>query len=89
MKRIYKYPLVLGDTQIDLREDAQVLAVQTQAGLPQLWALVDDDADMKRVPLRIYGTGHEAPDAENLNYVGTFQQAGGALIWHVFVGYKV
>jgi len=33
---------------------------------------------------RIYGTGAEIKDLENLIYIGTFQMHNGDMVWHVF-----
>ena len=81
---IFKYTLAVTDVQeLEMPEGAQLLTVQVQNGEPQLWALVDRYANTVTRRIVIYGTGHEVhPDPGT--YVATFQQAGGALVWHVF-----
>jgi hypothetical protein len=45
-----------------------------------------DQAMRTKHTVRIYGTGHEAPDdLDGLHYAGTFQLAGGALVFHAFI----
>lgn len=85
-KRIYKYPLpVVDDPDIAMPEGARMLTVQTHGGQPFIWALVDTDADMEPRGFRVLWTGHPFPDAERWPiYVGTFQLAGGGLVFHVF-----
>lgn len=64
---------------------AQVLSVQTQDGLPQLWALVDEKAPTEQRTFAIYGTGNPMPDcADYGRFVGTYQMYGGSLVFHVF-----
>lgn len=36
------------------------------------------------VTIRIFGTGHTIQDADRLEYIGTIQMCGGALVFHVF-----
>jgi hypothetical protein len=56
-----------------------------QAGQPCLWAVVNPDAQLHDTTIQIVGTGHQVPDDVPLiGYIGTFQMAAGALVWHVF-----
>ena len=49
-----------------------MLCVQMQRGLPCMWCLVDDTAQLEFRRFRLYSTGH--PVEENPGrYVGTFQ----------------
>ena len=84
MRTIWKYALQVADLQtIAMPQGAQVLCVQTQSGIPQLWALVDPGAPMKERAFVTYGTGQEMPDCPDV-YIGTYQIRGGALVFHVF-----
>lgn len=90
-KTIWKFPFETADEVIiSMPKGAEVLTVQIQGGLPCLWAIVDLGAVVfAPVKFRIFGTGHPlptyGPDETPLGkYVGTYQQAGGALVWHVF-----
>ena len=84
--RIYKYTLAVTDLQtLALPERAKVLTVQTQAGLPQLWALVNEKASVaEHRRFATYGTGNPMPDGNLGQYIGTYQLADGALVFHVF-----
>jgi hypothetical protein len=83
--RVYKYKLRLTDFQgIDLPVGAKILTVQEQRGEIQLWALVDQDQDhTERRFIEIAGTGHDILN-DVKDYITTFQQLGGNLVWHVF-----
>lgn len=95
---VWKYPLEAEDVQyVDMPRLARSLSVQTQnqpqhplqAGdppeeVPCLWVLVDPDDVLERHTIRITGTGHPRDDLEMANYIGTFQMAGGRLVFHVF-----
>lgn len=86
MKKIYKYPIEIQDEQVVLLPTgAKILTVQTQSGKVFLWAMVNPTMpnDMA-VTIRIFGTGHTIQDADRLEYIGTIQMCGGALVFHVF-----
>ena len=85
MKTIFKYPLNIDDElTIRMPQSARILAVQTQSETPCIWALVESRAASCSRRLAVRGTGHEAEGLDNATYVGTFQLAGGALVFHVF-----
>lgn len=85
-KVIYKYPLQIIDEQaVQLPSGAQVLTAQVQHGLLQLWALVDTSQPIAVIRLRIVGTGHDFPDADQWRYLSTVQVDGGALVFHIFL----
>jgi hypothetical protein len=86
MKTIWKFPLEITDSQaIEMPACAYILDVQVQQDQLCLWALVDPGKDKELRVIRIYGTGHDLPDAcESFDYIGTAQQGGGLLVWHVF-----
>lgn len=85
MKTIWKFALPCVDEAfVSMPVGAQILCVQTQINNPCLWAVVDPDALTKEVRrFNIYGTGHEI-EGEPGTYIGTFQLAGGTLVFHVF-----
>ncbi len=86
MQNVFKYTIPMEDYfSLDLPEGAKILTVQEQHGGAQIWALVNPDNPTETRNFRLAGTGHpikESPDT--LNYVGTFQLAGGSFIGHVF-----
>ncbi len=87
MRTIWKFPvkMPLEDNlfSVEMPEGAQVLTIQTQARLAQMWALVDPASPLEERFFRLYGTGHHI-NAEMGCYVGSFQLAEGALIFHIF-----
>jgi hypothetical protein len=62
---------------------AKVLCVQTQGGIPHIWAEVETDNAPVVRKFRVVGTGHAMP-AVGLQYLGTYQVLDGALVWHVY-----
>jgi hypothetical protein len=90
MKTIYKYTLELADHQtIEVPADAEFLTAQMQNGKLCVWAIVDTDNLTEKEYFVIVGTGSGMPDRPKiLQFLGTVQQAGGALIWHVFRAVK-
>lgn len=87
-KTIWKYPLEVETPQeLQMPENAEILSVQVQAGIPCLWALVNADnfprLSVNRT-IEIYGTGHVIPAAGERVYIDTFQMHGGSLVLHVF-----
>ena len=86
MRTVYKYPFEIQDTvKLALPAAAQILHVETQRGVPCLWALVDTGHVLEERIFYIYGTGHPIERA-GLRHVGSFLMASGALVWHVFEG---
>jgi hypothetical protein len=87
VKTVYKYPLRLADAQaVQLPKGARILTAQFQGEQLCLWAMVDTDQDeMQKREIRIHGTGHPISNVDALRYIGTVQQFGGSLIWHVFL----
>lgn len=85
-KTIWKFPLPMtGLPSIDMPGGAEILCVQTQGEQPAIWALVDPASPPRTRYFSVYGTGHSVDPAESVkSYVGTFQQARGALVFHVF-----
>ena len=84
---IYKYPLIVTDIQeVQLPEGAQMLSVQTQQDVPQLWALVYPDNPLVPRMIVIHGTGHliAGSPQDSLVFLDTFQLSGGALVFHAF-----
>jgi hypothetical protein len=83
MRRIFKYPLDITDVQfVNMAEPVEILSVQTQNGLPFVWALVDDEKPPVRVQFDTHGTGH--PVTGSGKFLGTYQMNKGALVFHVF-----
>lgn len=92
MKTVFKYPFTIENRVVlDLPVGAQVLKFDDQNGTPCAWALVDPEEKQRiQKTYFIFGTGHslryeDAADiSEIIEYVDTFQQYDGRLVWHVF-----
>lgn len=83
MKTIWKYTMLGPDCDFEMPEGAQILCVQTQNEIPQIWALVDPALNKTTRRFTTYGTGHDVSENPG-EYIGTFQTFGGRLIFHVF-----
>jgi hypothetical protein len=83
MKTIWKFSLddPMGSLQMPI--GAEILCLQIQRGVPCIWVKVDDSAKVERRTFIVVGTGHKLSVNAN-KYIGTFQEANGDLIWHVF-----
>lgn len=84
---IWKFPVAVTDSfSLSMPRGAQILSVQTQRGLPQMWALVDPQVPPEQGHFRTMGTGHNYPAElfEFCRYLGTFQIDRGYLVWHIF-----
>ena len=86
MQSVYKYTIPVEDYfSLDLPKGVKILTVQEQHGKPQLWALVKRGEPNETRNFRLAGTGHPIKESpEMLNYIGTFQIAGGSFIGHIF-----
>ncbi|MBA7554495.1 hypothetical protein ES705_47116 [subsurface metagenome] len=87
MLTIYKWAIPIEDHfTLELPKDAKILTVQTQRGIPQLWARVDSETQKEKRCFRLAGTGH--PLGEDylriIDYIGTFQMENGLLMFHLF-----
>jgi len=85
VRQIFKYQLEVGQTVHKIPAGYFMLDVQVQNGIPCAWCIVDPNAaDEIEVTFTVVGTGHPFDKNGVGQYLGTFQQQGGALIWHVF-----
>jgi hypothetical protein len=82
MKKVFKWAIESGEP-IEMQEDAEILSLQMQHGVPCLWALVDPEKPHINRLFCVYGTGHEIDEPVG-KYIGTFQQCAGAFVFHVF-----
>lgn len=87
MFQVWKFELVVAEAPVvQLPEGAKVLSVAERgdsgSGL-EVWALVNTEAPMRKRRLRVVGTGHPFPDAEECRFVGTVKTRVG-LVWHLF-----
>lgn len=84
-RHIWKFGLRVADrVRISMPVGSEVMCVQMQGGVPRLWVLCGDGETEER-EFFVVGTGHEVPVGAG-RYVGTIQECGGRLVWHVFEG---
>jgi hypothetical protein len=84
---VWKYPLAVTDEddfKIEMKKGAQILHLDTQQGMPCLWALVDPNAPVEGRYFHIAGTGHPIEGYEFMKHIGSFMLYGGSLVFHVF-----
>jgi hypothetical protein len=85
MRTIFKYTVQLNDElTLAIPAGAQLLCVQTQRGIPQLWAVVDTERPDAPRHFRWFGTGHSFDPGGEAAYIGTVQINDGALVFHLF-----
>lgn len=73
--------------EIEMPASASILHAADQGGCVELWAFVDDEAELQERRFILVGTGHEIPelDADQAReHVGTVLTMGGAFVWHIF-----
>lgn len=86
-RAVWKYPFRIENViELDLPGGhlAQILSVQTQNGMPTLWALVNPNVAVSRVKLLCFGTGHPIDGDKIGAFIGTFQMYDGGLVFHIF-----
>jgi hypothetical protein len=82
-RKVYKYPVPIEDTfTLTMPLGAQVLCMDMQGSVPHIWALVDPSQGPEVRHFRLAGTGHDIEGA--VEYLGSFQMHGGALVFHLF-----
>lgn len=85
MEKIFKYELPHNGYTITIPHEVhEFLDIQTQDGVPMLWAIVDLEQQAEN-PIEIIaiGTGWELPSGVD-KYLGTAQDEFG-FVWHYFV----
>jgi len=84
----YKYAVQPGEMRLDLPRGARFLSVDTQGiGIkerPQMWFLIDLDAETECRNFVVFGTGRPVPEPHRLTHLGTFQIDNGNLVFHLF-----
>lgn len=87
MLTVFKYELPADDmVELYLPEGARPLHFGNQFDKPCLWCLVDTQKPPVMHRFRFAGTGHplDPLETKELQYIGTAQFSGGALIFHLF-----
>lgn len=80
---VWKFPIIGASGFVDTRADAEPLYVALQGNHPMIWMRVNPTAPKVHRAYRVVGTG-EAIGSEWV-HAGTWQELGGALIWHLFL----
>ncbi|HXJ14709.1 MAG TPA: hypothetical protein VNH19_20725 [Candidatus Limnocylindrales bacterium] len=86
MKAIWKFKLAITDSQdVMMPLDAEIISAQNQPGVGLcLWAICDTSKPTVRRRIDIFGTGNAIEFEFPNRFIGTVQEYGGALVWHVF-----
>lgn len=88
MRRIHKHEIteMTDGFETDLPVGARILTVQVQkSGFPCFWYAFDDDLKhTTKRRFRMVGTGHDIPDYDDLDYIGTFTIFNGDIVVHLF-----
>jgi len=83
-KTIWKFTFAIDDVfHIEMPKGAEILTVQNQSAVGTIWAIVNPEAPKEIRTFCIQGTGNPF-ELIDYKYIGTFQQMGGALVWHLF-----
>jgi hypothetical protein len=93
MKKIFKYPIEKpdenGEAMIEVPVNSTILTVEQQyQSQIVVYAIVDVDNQqgIRRVQVRVVGTGHEINfDTNDFKYLGTVKFGDGQLMFHVFI----
>lgn len=93
MRKIYKYKLETTDLQVvevpklggasSFKE--QLLNIEVQNETPCMWCLVDEEEEAQEITIRIVGTGNPMPVLSKDDYLGSYMQSDGRLVFHVFL----
>jgi hypothetical protein len=85
---IWKYEIpIKDDFTLEMPKDSKILSFQLQKDIPQLWAIVDENAEKEIREFKLLGTGLSFKKEELLgyNFVGIIQMYDGDFILHLFV----
>lgn len=87
MRTIYKQQLEITDVQtIEMHEYSTVLKLDVQNGKPCIWYECNTAMPMEKKAIRCFGTGHEIPPREKLEYIGTAIALEGRGVFHFYWG---
>ena len=89
MITIQRYSLEIKEEQ-SIAIQGRILSVAYEGEQIVLYAIHNDEENMRRVAVWIFGTGHEmnVPRERFLGTVSEAREAGGELMWHVFVSQR-
>lgn len=81
---VWKYAVRPGRFRVEMPVGARILSVGEQFGEAQMWALVVPDAPKESRGFTCLVTGNETAETDLGDFIGTFQLANGALVFHLF-----
>ena len=84
--RVYKYTLPFmteGVTGVMMHIGAEILTIDEQHGMLQVWAKVNPGNDLQGRYFIISGTGWDLP-ADTGKYIATVFNQNKTLVWHIF-----
>ena len=85
MLRIWKYEIAAqNEITIEMPQQAEILCVQTQKEIPNIWALVDPDLPSEVRTFTVVKTGHLIENKGPMRYIGSFQLVNGNFVGHLF-----
>lgn len=82
--KIYKYQIDSSKDSISMPGGSKILSVQTQNGIPMVWAAVKDGATNIKYRMKVVMTGGDVEPTDMPWYKGTVQDGKG-LVLHVFI----
>lgn len=83
---IWKFPVEIKRRQtIQMPAHSKILTIQTQQGVPTIWAIVDPNENEAKVPrlIQMTGTGFDNSNIGFGRYIGTVQVED-QTVWHYF-----
>lgn len=88
-QKIYKYPINIGITKLDLPLDSEILTTQVdeKTGKPCIWVkfYAFEESRLVQTVISVFPTGiNIIQDLTKANYIGTIQLNKGEFVGHVF-----
>lgn len=91
--KIFKYEIPICDKfQLELPEGAKIIEINTQFEIPFFWAIIDENAPLKKRFFSVVGTGEPFNPDETWEYIGTahinekpaMNIVAPVFVWHLF-----
>ena len=87
MRTVHKYEIDPQDNfGIEIPERGIIIAVAMQNGRMYAWVDGDNEDCYVRIPIYVFGTGHEIDSELQIEFISTVFD--GPYIWHVYHGAK-
>jgi hypothetical protein len=83
-RTIWRFPIpAKSEFELELPQGARVVHVGCKDDAPDMWVLLDKDAEPELRGFLVLATGERVPDRSR-DYLGTFFTDDGQLVWHLF-----